>query len=199
MKAFLKENIAIVAAIVLPLILVILFMASTTFTAMTVDDPQHDFLLASEYYRGDQSALRFDVVQGKLVTTYRYPVKDDNRYRHNRTPRLWRVHVKDMSIEEIAIKLPDERPDDEDILSIELNVPDLTGLELVNRQPGPDGYVFDHYSKRYRGNLMTELFSYDSYHTGAAISKNGRSIPIKGQRKNQYRYNTEFIGWIINE
>ncbi len=203
MKTFLKDNIAIIAAIILPLLLVILFMASTAVTNLTVDDPQHDFLLATEYRHNNQNALRFDVVQGRLVVTYRYPVRDGdgdgNRYRYQNTPRLWRVHIEDMSIEEIAIPLPDEKPADDDAVSIELDVPDLQNLELVNRQPGPDGYTFEHSSRRYHGNLMTELFSYDSHYSGAALTKNGRTVPIKGQRKNQYRHNTEFIGWIVSE
>ena len=49
MKQFLKDNLAIVAAIVLPLILVIVFALSTSVVNRIVADPQYDFLFATSY------------------------------------------------------------------------------------------------------------------------------------------------------
>ncbi len=49
MKQFLKDNLAIVAAIVLPLILVIVFALSTSVVNRIVADPQYDFLIATSY------------------------------------------------------------------------------------------------------------------------------------------------------
>ncbi len=201
MKDFLKENTAIVAAIVLPLILIVVFMLSTMVTGIVVEDPKHDFLIATEYYHNDSDAIRFDVVQNRLIVTYRYPWKNEhNRYNYNRNARLWRIHVADMSIEEISMPLPHKKENEDNAkLSIELNVPDVSGLKVVNRQPGPDGYSFEHSSRHYRGNIMTELFSYDHHYTGAAIVKDGRTIPIKSDKNNNYRYNTRFIGWVLEE
>lgn len=200
MKDFLKENIAIAAAIALPLLLVVIFMMSTTITNITVDDPKHDFLIATEYYHNDNDSLRFDIVQNRLKVTYRYPWKNEhNHYMYNKDARLWRVHVNDMSVEEISLPLPHDKNADNKKISVELDVPDIESLKVINKQPGPDGYIFENSSRRYRGNIMTELFSYDYHYSGAGISNNGRFIPIKGHRENQYRYNTRFIGWILEE
>jgi len=202
MKEFLKENIAIVAAITLPLLLVIIFSISTMVTNIVVDDPKHDFLIATEYYHNDSDAFRFDIVQNKLVITYRYPWKNENNsYMYNRNARLWQVHIEDMSVEEISLPLPHKKEnEDNEKLSVELNIPGVSGMGVVNRQPGPDGYSFESSSRYYHGNIMMELFSYNHhYNTGAAIVKDGRAISIKGQRENQYRYNTQFIGWILEE
>ena len=75
------------------------------------------------------------------------------------------------------------------MLSVDLTVPALQSLKVVNIQPGPDGYIFENSSRRYRGNLMTELFSSNYYHyTGAGLLKKGRFVPIMGTKENQYRY-----------
>ena len=66
MKQFLEDNLAIVAAIVLPVILVLVFAVSRAVTDRMVADPQYDFLIATNVYGGSNEAFYFDVVQERL-------------------------------------------------------------------------------------------------------------------------------------
>lgn len=198
MKKFLKENIAIVAAIILPLALVAVFMLSTTIRNASVEDPKHDFLIATNYQNNDYDAVRFDVVGGRLVVTYRYPDKDGNgAYMHHSMPRLWRVHVNGMKTEEVSIPLPKDK-DEQGKKAVELDIAPLRELKVVNIQPGPDGYTFETASSYY-GSPMAELFSYDRHESRAAIARQGRVIPIRGMNDAAYGYyNVLFIGWIAD-
>lgn len=199
MKSFLKENIAIAAAIALPLILVAVFMLSTAIRNISVEDPKHDFLIATNYQLSDYDAVRFDVVERRLIVTYRYPDKNGNgAYLHYGIPRLWRVHVNGMKIEEISIPLPRGK-NENDKKAVEIDIAALRGLNVVNVQPGPDGYTFESSSRHY-GNPMAELFSYDRYESRAAIARQGRIIPIPGMNDATYGYhNVFFVGWIADK
>lgn len=195
MKQFLKENIAIVAAIALPLALVLVFILSMSISNAVVDDPRHDFLIATNYYHNANDALRFDVIKNELQITYRYPQENEtNHYNYNKNTRLWRVSVSDMSMEEIAVITPDQKSNEK---SITFNIPNISELQFVNQQPAPDGYMFENSNHYRHGNIMTELFSYNRYYTTANLTKDGRTIPVKILAEQKYRYNTHFIGWIL--
>ena len=114
MKEFLKENIAIVAAIVLPVILVILFALSTAITHVSVADPKYSFFVATNYYSNDNSSFAFNVIDERLVVSYKPPTKDSyNNYINNNVPRLWRVNVPSGGIEEIPLVAPgNKKPTD---------------------------------------------------------------------------------------
>jgi len=75
MKKFVTDNLAIVAAIVLPLLLVALFAVSSLVTNRVVADPQYDFLVATNFYGGSNEAFYFDVVQNRLKISYAFPVQ----------------------------------------------------------------------------------------------------------------------------
>lgn len=200
MMKFLKDNIAIVAAIALPALLALAFFLSTLVTTAVVEDPKHDFLIATNYYGNDNDALRLDVVQNKLVVTYHPPVRDENRpyYNQNTGTRLWRVHVPGMAIEEIAMPLPPDAPDG-DGKAVTLDIPAAKDLTLAAIQPGPDGYGYDFSSRHYGGNLMMELFDYDHDRSGAVIEKDGRVIPLRAFPDGNTYYQPRFIGWITDE
>ncbi len=192
MNAFLKDNIAIVAAIALPLILALLFGLSTLMTRVTVTDPKYDFLITDDYYESNSSFL-INVVNEKLVVSYRAPQKDANgSYLYNNTPRLWRVHVPEMQVEQIALPEPANKS------AVNLKIPGITDVKVVNLQPGPDGYTYSN-SYSYGNNLMTEIFNADrGDHYRSAIFKEGRAVPFRIGDGRSY-YNMQFVGWIVED
>jgi hypothetical protein len=102
MKQFVKNNLAIVAAIVLPLILVALFAVSSRVMQRVVADPEYDFLIATNYYGGTNEAFYFDVVQNRLTISYSFPARVNGTYQNGNIARLWRVRVPAMTVEEIC-------------------------------------------------------------------------------------------------
>lgn len=192
MKQFLKDNFALVAAIALPLLLALIFMISTLFTRVTVADPQHDFLIATNYY-DNNSVFIFSVVREKLVVSYRPQVKHENGYyTPTNVPRLWRVHVPDMKVEEIALQEPASKR------AGDITIPGATDIRIQNIQPGPDGYLYsDNYS--YSGNIMTELFASGRSRSVSGIVKDGRMIKIRVPVAAGWEYNTRFLGWVTDQ
>lgn len=192
MKPFLKENIAIVAAIALPVLLAVVFFISTSFNAVTVADPKHDFLVATDYYAGN-SQFNFNVVNGALVVSYQPSEKDPNGYHRNtQVPKLWRVHVPDMTVEQIALVEPTDKK------AADITLPDLQNLKMNSMQPGPDGYMFENYY-RYNNSFMSEVFSPGNSHSRqyVALVKDGRAVRIRVPENNSWNYNSNFIGWIV--
>jgi hypothetical protein len=201
MKRFLKDNLAIVAAIALPLILVIVFAVSTSVVNKIVADPRYDFLIATNFYGGANEAFYFDVVQNTLKISYAYPVSiKGGGYQNSNISRLWRVRVPAMTVEEISLVPPSRGKDDEDGKRVPIAIPGVSDLRVISTQPAPDGYVFQESYDYYGGNLMRELFSGSggrNRHT-CAIIKDGRAVPVKNLGGDSYNYyNPHFIGWIV--
>ena len=127
MKEFLKDNSALVAAIVLPLVLVCIFAASTLFINVTVEDPKNSFFVATNYNYAQSSSFTFDVVEEKLVVTYRAEQKDANGYyTNNNVPRLWRVNIPEQTVEEIALPVPANKK------TTTLTIPGVTDIAVKN-------------------------------------------------------------------
>jgi hypothetical protein len=194
MNEFLKDNIAIVAAIVLPVLLAIVFALSTLFSGSSVDAPKHDFLMATNYVDGSTS-VEFSVANDKVVVTS-MPIRKDTAgntmYTHK--PRLWRVHVPEMTAEEISFNHSGDGK------SGPLAIPALENLKIRNLQPGPDGYIFEnYYYSGYNSSLMAEIFSSrNERHQTAALVKENRAFLLKTPRDTAWDYNTRFIGWVMD-
>jgi len=197
MKHFVRDNLAIVAAIALPLILVGVFVISTAVTNRVVDDPRFDFLMATNFYGGQNEAFYFDVVQNSLKISYTFPTKVNGGYQNGNIARLWRVHVPAMTVEEISLVPPQRGADDADGKRIPVEIAGVSDLRMNTSQPSPDGYVFRE-TYDYDNNFMIEIFG--GRRNGgpvSAIVKDGRVIPVTGLGGPRYSYyNIHFIGWI---
>lgn len=198
MKTFLKDNLAIVAAIVLPLLLVVMFALSGAVMNRVVADPRHDFLIATNFYGGTNEAFYFDVVQNRLKISYAFPVQVNGAYQNGNIPRLWRVHVPAMTVEEISLVPPPRTADYKDGQRVPVEIAGISDLPVLSTQPSPDGYTFQQSYDYYNGNLMRELFGGRSRSEQAsAIVKDGRAVPVRYLSGVPYSgYNVHFVGWI---
>jgi hypothetical protein len=198
MKQFVKDNLAIVAAIVLPVVLVALFALSSLVMNRVVADPQHDFLVATDFYGGSNEAFYFDVVQNRLKISYSYPVQVNGNYQNGNISRLWRVRVPAMTVEEISLVPPPRGANNADGQRVPIEIAGVSDLEVVSSQPAPDGYTFQQSYDYYNNNLMRELFgSGGRSRQGSAIVKDGRAVPVENLGGGApYAYNAHFIGWI---
>lgn len=197
MKAFLKDNIALAAAITLPLLLALIFALSAIFTNATVEDPKTDFLIVTD--NTDSVGFGFSVVNERLTISFQeYKDSNGNVIQYTGNPRLWRVRTPEMSVEEISLKNPNGIKS-----TARIDIPGITDITVRSISPSPDGYTFVNSYHGNGGNLMTELFAggsnyRDRYTT--ALQKQGRTVPIKlPLGDDYYGYNTRFIGWIIEE
>jgi len=198
MKQFVKNNLAIVAAIVLPLVLVLLFAVSSRVMQRVVADPEYDFLVATNYYGGTNEAFYFDVVQNRLKISYSFPTRVNGTYQNGNISRLWRVRVPAMTVEEISLVPPPRSEDAADGQRVPIDIPGVSDLQVLSSQPAPDGYAFQQSYDYYNGNLMREIFGGGSRHEQAsAIVKDGRAVAIRNLGGAPYNaYNAHFVGWI---
>lgn len=196
MKEFIKENMAIVAAIVLPLILIVIFALSTAVKTVSVPDPVHDFLIATNYNE-TYTKFTFAVTDDKVGVTFRpeEKAKNGDYYINTQTPRLFRVRVKTATVEEIPLTIPADQKGGT------VKIPALDNLKIQNIQPAPDGYYYvDSYTYNDRG-VMGELFSVGRGrdNVSLALEKDGRRYTIKAGGDSEWRYNSRFIGWVVSE
>ena len=201
MKQFVKENLAIVAAIVLPLVLVALFALSSLVMSRVVADPQYDFLIATNFYGGSNEAFYFDVVQNRLKISYSFPVRVNGNYQNGNISRLWRVRVPAMTVEEIPLVPPPRGQDNADGQRVPIEIAGVSDLQVLSTQPAPDGYTFQQSYDYYNSNLMRELFGTGSRGEQVhAIVKDGRVVPVRNLGGAPYSaYNAHFIGWIAKD
>ena len=202
MKKFVTDNLAIVAAIVLPLVLVGLLAVSSLVTNRVVADPEYDFLVATNFYGGSNEAFYFDVVQNRLKISYAFPVQVNGAYQNGNLSRLWRVRVPSMAVEEIALVPPPRGADTTDGQRIPIEIAGVSDLRVLSTQPAPDGYEFQQSYDYYNGNIMRELFGSRGANGGpvSAIVKDGRAVPVRNLGGTAYNaYNARFVGWIAKD
>ena len=182
----LKDNIALVAGISLPVLLVIVFWVATAIPKMTVADPQYDMIYTADYY--DYNALlrgtvQLEVREGRLRATFREV--DGQNFRN--APRIYYFDVSSGSTQELTVEIPDDPQDGQ-----ELEIPEASGLKLDKKSIAPDGYSYDSsYGSR------SGFFFFDGgYRYRGLIKKDGRAIkmPTHGH---QYQGNLRFLGWVL--
>ncbi len=183
---FLKENIALVAGISLPVLLVVVFWIATAIPKMTVPDPQYDMIYTADYYDYNaqvRGAVHLEVREGRLRATFH--TVDGQNYRS--APRIYYFDVSSGSTHELTVDIPGDPQDGQ-----ELNIPEAGGYNLSNKSIAPDGYAFDgSYSSR------SGFFFFDSgYRYRGMIRKDGRAIKIP-THGHQYQGNLRFLGWVV--
>lgn len=190
MKEFLKENIVLVAAITLPALLAVVFAFSALLTNVSVEDPKYDLLVVTDN-NYDRQPYQINVPNDRVVIRYQEIKNEHGIIQYGNKPRLWKIHVPEMSVEEIPLNLPENQT------SYNFQIPGITDVKISNKSVAPDGYEFTNY---YRGdnNLMTEIFSTGSsrYDDNAVLVKDGRVVKIKFHDGSS-GYNTNLLGWII--
>lgn len=189
MKSFFRENPTIAFGLGLPLLLVVVFLLISGVPRLLIDPPQYDLLFATEY-NNYQDGLQISVINRSLQLI------DPGQQSNNHKPRIWRYNAKTGGVQEIAYILPPK-------LSAEvveprvIDLPDLQGLTIDSSSIAPDGYQFGSSNDSSR-NIFGSLFYSSRYRYQAALSKNGRSIPLPDISGQYYRGNTHFIGWVVS-
>ena len=93
---FLKDNLALIAGICLPVLLVLFFWIAMAIPKMTVPDPQYDLVYTADHYDYNaqvHGAVRLEVRDGTLRATFH----SDDRHTYRSTPRIFYFDVSAMS------------------------------------------------------------------------------------------------------
>ncbi len=189
MKAFLKENLVLVAGISLPVILALVFMASTAVYKSGIEPPQYKLIFATDYRKRSNEyeyPYRFIVKGNKIFLNVTPPEK-------GKWPRLMpSLYIFDPATKTSnKIRIP-KIPDHTKATKIEIS--SLPKGQYFTLQQSPDGYAFEK-SYRREFNLMSEVFG------GGYRSRSRYSLRKKGYKihvPHAKSYNTELIAWVKN-
>lgn len=172
MQSYFEKNLAVIAGIVLPVLLVIFLSVTMFFIRSATPAPQYNFI----YLTGAYTEVK--VINNKLVIE-RYTGPG-----HSPPPHLFIFNVQTQQSEEMNIdfSIPTKLEDKKEIFEIG----PLLNYTIDQKIQAPDGYTFNY-------NRMSMDFMYKrdpSYRY--RISKNGKNVMIDSDENY-----IQFIGWII--
>lgn len=183
MKRFLKDNLVLVAGIVLPLALILFFYIAGVVARATVPDPQYDMVFAAEDYLG---SWQVGLVNDALTISYASANHVPSKYVPG--PKLYLFDHKTMTVEPLSINydhIVDGVVQDPTIEKLNTHI-------LSAGRTSPDGYYLADGS--YDGGLFSVLFDFGDNGSASVLRKQGRTIPLAGAPP--YYGNNRFIVWV---
>lgn len=186
MKAFLKENIVLVSGLMLPIVVAVMFLMATQIGRASIDPPQYSVVFATNYYNNAQAPYKLVVKDGGVKMLY----SPSKNYHIQGAPRLY-VYDPVLNVSR-EIEVP--AVEDTDVKS-EVVISEFAGVKVSSVKTSPDGYLFQ---QNYRGdgNLITNMFGggYRSRST-YVLKKDYHSVQVP----EALRYNSAFIGWVVED
>jgi hypothetical protein len=200
-SAWFKNNVFLVAAISLPLLIILLFGLATVLPRWWVQDPAFDLLF--QVNPGGQVQEPFGVSFHATGVGVMATVAYDHDGRRLPRHRLYRFVSGDGETRELSFTVPAPvktrlRQSDADEGYVTEEVPvDSADFGLLDARIAPDGYQAR--AGRYRGSgLFGELFGMRSRRNHFSIVKDGRVIAVPVPDDNGYYYynQAQVLGWI---
>lgn len=196
LKNFIKENLTLVAAVALPLVLVIGFMLASALPRALTAPPAYTAVFAldnTRYNSPQQQSSELFVRDGRLFARIiPRPAGEQNNYYNARSQRLYTYDAATDTLRPVSYNLPQVEAQRE----VELASAGLGRIDTTNR--APDGYVFDN-EGYYNGGIVTDVFVGGRNGRSARIRKGGASYKIPNIDGNRYMSNLQFLGWIVEE
>lgn len=197
---FIKQNLALVLGIALPVVLMLAFMIAAAVPNMLAAPPHYDMLFSiNARPDGSTAQIPLDVTlrvhDHKLIATYRPRKKNANgQYDYGTWRRLYLYDAKAQTVRPLDFPLPDDaftmtkaesRP-----------VASAKELTLNTTAESPDGYVFEN-GNYGGGGFMGDLFWNGSRYREPQLVKGSAHVPLKiNQPHYYYYYDADFIGWV---
>jgi hypothetical protein len=189
---FLRGNAFLIAAALLPLLVVIFFVFSSVIPRWMVEPPAYDLILRADggYSQpGMRVTVEYSVRDGKVVATVR-PAPPNT---YPQPALLFLFDHTTTAVRQIPVDLPADMAANDPPRTIVVDV--APGNRVMPGTQAPDGYMFEARTQRGPG-LFGELFGMNSYESSAMLRKNGRVVRIVIPVR--YQYSPAFaVGWIV--
>lgn len=193
-SSWLKQNLVLVAGIVLPVIIVAVFGVAALVPKLTVEPPKYAVLFTDyrEYaYDRKRERGRVEVVDKKVRLTI-HPETEDNKYAQS--PRIFLYDPVKDSVKEITYD--SSKKDENNIVPLK----ELENVTVDTNNTSPDGYEFvnDYSSRRHGGLLLGDMFG-GGYRSHCVLQKEGNVVRIRQNRDAYYYgcYSQKFLGWVM--
>lgn len=192
--SFLRKNAFLVAAAVLPVLVVAFFLVATAIPQWTVPPPAYDLVLrVTKPYTQPraQVAVQFKVRDGRLEAVVQRTALESYE-------PPWSLFVFDhqtMNLTEVPVNVPDSIPADSPSQTIVVDA--FANRRIVDQAKAPDGYELrrDGYGN---SGLVGDLFGMRRYDRRATIVNSGRVIKIPLPADYQYVSAIDAIGWLVD-
>lgn len=193
---FLRDNAFLVAAVSLPLVVVVFFLLSSAIPRWLVPPPAYDLLVrATDAYNqtNPRMTVDFNVRDGKVEATVR-PVPANT---YGLRSALFLFDHTTMTVREIPIELPDNLVEGDPPRTIVVDA--LAGRQVLAQAKAPDGYQLESRSQRGPG-IVGEVFGMHRYDSEASLVNRGRVVPITlpVPYQNQYLSPVYAVGWLVD-
>lgn len=209
---FVKDNLVLITGILLPVLIVIFFLAASMLPRFTGTPPQYDFLFVSEDYHNNLFApVRFNFTtdeNGRITAIVRE--LPETHYGASHYPVFYRYYAAENTarpfhasyFRELIIRDGEKLKETK-----EVEMPDfLKSLRIDNNETAPDGYRLEFSHRSYNRSPASELFFMGSSRSrrGYRLVKDGNPLEFEvvtpgGHRAYYYSRNINFIGWITAE
>ena len=192
---FLRNNAFLVAAVALPVVVVLFFLLATAIPRWTVPPPAYDLVLrVGKPYEQPrpQVTVEFKVDAGRLQAIVR-PVQKDQ---YAQQWALFRFDHQTQNLQEIPVRIPDTLPSDSPAQTIVVDA--LAGQRILDQAKAPDGYEMRTEMSRGGGGLMGDLFGMRGYDQSVALVNRGRVVKLPLPSGYQYLSPVNAIGWLTD-
>ena len=200
----LRDNLVLVAAVVFPAVVALLFILATAIPRWTVPGPRHDLVLRAErpYTTPPPDvSVEFTLRDGRveaIVTPVRKPVSEQPGVAAP-APQRWGLLLFDhdaMLVREITVDITRTLPEGE----ARTIVIDTPAGRVIPSTTAPDGYQYDA-SERYGGTgIVGDLFGMNGgYRRRMSVSRDGRRIELDLPAPYNETYGSiQALGWIAD-
>jgi hypothetical protein len=195
-RRFLRDNAVLVAALVLPLVVVGFFLVATLIPRWVVPPPAHDLLLrSSRIYDGSRISVsvEFRVLDGRVEATVR-PVSANT---YSSLPALWLFDHETLTIRQVQVDLPDRMSEGEPPRTIVVRA--LAGRRVLPQSRAPDGYEIRTRESSRGAGLIGDIFGMRQYDTGVSLVCRGRVIRVPVPPPAEYQTPMYAVGWVVDE
>ncbi|HEY6510031.1 MAG TPA: hypothetical protein VIY56_18540 [Vicinamibacterales bacterium] len=190
-----RSNTFALAAVALPVLVAGFFLLASAVPRWTVAPPTHDLLVRVDlpWDQPNVAALDFTVRNGRVVVTARVPSPPAYLERS----ALFLVDADGGSMRAIPVNAPEGM--EAGAAPVEVEVPELAGLQVSSDAVSPDGYQLQPQTYRGRG-LVGGLFGMNSRRPRVTLAKSGRVVSIDAPNQDVNLYApVHLVGWIVGK
>src|SRR3954463_11210711 len=192
----LRDNAFLVAAVCLPLPVVVFFVLASVIPRWFVPPPAYDLLIrATDLYTHTPSRVSIDfAVRDGSVEAIVTPVPMNN---YAIRTRLFVFDHATTNVREIVVNLSEHADLKEGDPPRMQPVEALAGRRVLDQLKAPDGYQLENRSGN-SGGLVGELFGMNRYRPDASLVNKGRVITLKLPMGSEdiYYAPASFLGWL---
>lgn len=195
MKNFIKENIVLVVGLAFPLLLILVFMASTVIPKAMSVPPQYEMLFTTRVYDYQNTTdywLDYAVRNQQLVI--KVTQRDGKNLNHD-LKRLMAYDAKTDTVREITFDAEKVVASATDGVAI---LHETEHMVIDTAIVSPDGYTLSGPSYG-GGGMVGGMFGGGYRDSGFRLKKGTVSYKIPNTQQHYYYNQLQFIGWVIKK